>query len=633
MRLEKILLKSFGCFSRRDFELSEGINLIFGPNFSGKSTLVNAIFFALTGKPIVPRVAIGALTQGGINSGTAGVAFRNHGKSFQLFRSTQGEVELRCREGDGWNKIFTGKRAADEDLRKLFDLTYDHLAASTFLREGEIFEFLGRQPSHRREILYVLLGIDRLIEVRERFLEVRRIAKREETRLQEHQRRLQLATVKTHREELERIQEQAAGLEKELELLSSYNTTSGNEVLIFELAEERSRLETQMNALAGERASTLGGFNDIAHIRQTIEKVETAINDTQKVEAQREKLIQEIGSLRNQTKLLAETCQTLSQLLGSTQGNCPTCHQPVHQKILEGIIEEKQAEKDKSEECLAAKQKQLDINSVDLSTLRELNQRHQELQSRVQALERIKSQHGEVHAEFNTVNAKYRSLQTDDAPESDTSETTSSGYARVAERRRQIKNKIDGLRKRLVTLNREEAIITNKLEELERSEAAVNNAVRTRLNLELTCDAIERTIQAIQHQLLQPAERELQRWLKRMNLFELGQIDLKSQHLLPSLRIDGNDRSLMLLSGSEKIILYISLKIALSRTLGNPGFFVFDDPTLHLDHSRKRLMIEFIRKLAEEYQVIVTSNDSNVRKGLDGAHLIETEMLNGDFPK
>ena len=55
MRLERIILKSFGCFDRRDFDLSDGVNLIFGPNFSGKSTLVNAIFFALTGKPIVPK--------------------------------------------------------------------------------------------------------------------------------------------------------------------------------------------------------------------------------------------------------------------------------------------------------------------------------------------------------------------------------------------------------------------------------------------------------------------------------------------------------------------------------------------------------------------------------------------------
>ena len=326
MRLEKILLKSFGCFNRRDFELSEGTNLIFGPNFSGKSTLVNAIFFALTGKSIVPRVAMGALAQGGTNSGTAGVGFREQGKSYQLFRSTQGEVELRCKEGDNWRKIFSGKRAADEDLRKMFDFTYDQLAAATFLREGEIFEFLARQPSHRREILYVLLGIDRLIGVRERFIEARRIVKREETRIQEHQRRLQLATAKTHRAEIERIQNQMVELEKEYELLSSYNTASGNEVLIFELTEERSRLEKQMNTLAVERVSSLSGFNDISHIRQTIETVEAAINDTTQLESQREKLIQEIGGLQNQTEMLAESCQTLQQLLESNQGHCPTCH-------------------------------------------------------------------------------------------------------------------------------------------------------------------------------------------------------------------------------------------------------------------------------------------------------------------
>ncbi len=574
-----------------------------------------------------------ALAQGGTNSGTAGVGFRDQGKSFQLFRSTQGEVELRCKEEDNWRKIFSGKRAVDEDLRKVIDFTYDHLAAATFLREGEIFEFLARQPSHRREILYALLGIDRLIGVREQFIEARRIAKREETRIQEHQRRLQLATAKTHRAEIERIQNQMIESEKEYELLSSYNTASGNEILIVELTEERSRLEKQVNTLARERASSIGGFKDISHIRQTIEAVEAAISDTKQLEAKREKFIQEIGSLQNQTETLAETCQTLNQLLENNQGHCPTCHQPVHQMVLKGILEEKQAEKDKFEGRLASKRQQLDKNSEDLSTLQKLIQRHQELQSKIQILDRIENQYGEVQTEFNAISAKLRNLQAGDAAETHASEKTVPRYARVVERKRQMKNKIDGLRKRLVALYKEEGVITNKIEELEHSEVEMSQAVRTRLNLELTCDAIERTIQAIQRQVLQPAERELQHWLKRMNLFELAQIDLKSQHLLPALQIDGNDRSLMLLSGSEKVILYLSLKIALSRTLGNPGFFVFDDPTLHLDDRRKRLMIEFILKLAEEYQVIVTSNDQDVLKGLDGAHLIETGKADDVIPE
>ena len=80
----------------------------------------------------------------------------------------------------------------------------------------------------------------------------------------------------------------------------------------------------------------------------------------------------------------------------------------------------------------------------------------------------------------------------------------------------------------------------------------------------------------------------------------------------------------MLLSGSEKLILYLCFKAALSSVLGNTGFFVFDDPTLHLDGKRKDLMIAFIHQLAAKHQVIVTSNDTDVRDALSDSHTIET---------
>ena len=93
------------------------------------------------------------------------------------------------------------------------------------------------------------------------------------------------------------------------------------------------------------------------------------------------------------------------------------------------------------------------------------------------------------------------------------------------------------------------------------------------------------------------------------------------------MNINGEDRSLMLLSGSEKMFLYLCFKVALAKVLGNTGFFVFDDPTLHLDDERKKMMVDFIQQLAKEYQVIVTSYDEEVRAGLEGAHLIEMNRM------
>ncbi len=63
------------------------------------------------------------------------------------------------------------------------------------------------------------------------------------------------------------------------------------------------------------------------------------------------------------------------------------------------------------------------------------------------------------------------------------------------------------------------------------------------------------------------------------------------------------------------------------KVLGNPGFFVFDDATLHLNEERKALIVDFIRQLAEEHQVVVTSYDEGVRAGLEGAHLFEMHAL------
>ena len=100
-------------FDRRDFDLSDGVNLIFGPNFSGKSTLVNAIFFALTGKPIVPK---GRFYQQWPNlvqpAAPPGSVFAMESRAINCFRSTQGEVQLRQKEenSERWRILFTGKR-------------------------------------------------------------------------------------------------------------------------------------------------------------------------------------------------------------------------------------------------------------------------------------------------------------------------------------------------------------------------------------------------------------------------------------------------------------------------------------------------------------------------------------------
>ena len=612
MLLERIRLRTFGCFQQQDFDLHEGINLIFGPNFSGKSTLVNAIFFTLTGKPIVPRVDASAMKNPKAYSGTAGIQFLMAGERYLLYRGTGKRVQLRSEKDDEWHVLFddTRLRATELMLQERFGIMHEQLALTTFLREGEIFEFLARQSATRRDILHTLLGIDRLIEVRQRFIDTRRIAKREQGRIRAHQNSLRYNAQNANETEIKRIEAKLKDLE------ASYGAETGDSALIAEWVQHQNRLQKQLAALTHQQNETLSGFDDIAHLRQMIATIENAIQEAVGLEKKREELIQQIGRLGSEIDALTTVCSTLRTLLESGEQHCPTCYQKVEREIIQRIVDEKEEEKSQRSRELETHRQSLETETKNLESRRELEERLQRLQACSAQYKQRAQDIDKIQTELNALSSRLseRDIQQDEQIDPD---------SLTAVDKQQLKSQIDSERKRLDKLKQEEAIRLDRLGALQRANRDADSVEKTLLSLELACTGIDKTIEALQQQILKPAEDELHHWIDRMQLFGQTRIDLQREHLLPSLNIDGTDRSLMLLSGSEKMFLYLCFKVALARVLGNPGFFVLDDPTLHLDGERKILMVDFIRQLAEEHQVVVTSYDEDVRSGLEGAHLIE----------
>ena len=619
MQLERIRLKAFGCFQQRDFELHNGVNLIFGPNFSGKSTLVNAIFFTLTGKPIVPRVDTSAIKNAKAYSGTAGLQFVENGERYLLYRATGKRIQLRSERNGAWQIVFDEKRVRVTEtlLQERFGIMHEQLALTTFLREGEIFEFLARQSTSRRDILHTLLGIDRLIEVRDRFIDTRRIAKREQGRIRAHQNSLRFNAQNVDQAEIARIEEKLKGLE------AAYGAETGDAALIAEWLQHQDRLQKRLDTLTHEQREALSGFKGIDQLREMMAKIENSIQGAAGLETKREKLIQQIGSLESQIAALTDVCNTLRTLIENDEQHCPTCYQKVEREVVQQIIDEKETEK--SQRCteLETHRQSLDTETENLKSRRELEQRLQTLQGRLTRFEQHSGEIEEIQSELSNLTSRLteRGIRKDEQLSSETPTDLD---------KPKLKAQIDQERKRLEQLKQQEAVRLDRLGALQRTNRDAAKIEKTLLSLELACAGVDKTIETLQRQILKPAEEELHHWLEKMQLFSISRgsggqtrVDLQRQHLLPSLTIDGVDRSLMLLSGSEKMFLYLCFKVALAKVLGNPGFFVFDDPTLHLDEERKALMVDFIHQLAEEHQVVVTSYDEDVRAGLEGAHLIE----------
>ncbi len=616
MLLETVRLRTFGCFQQRDFELTEGINLIFGPNFSGKSTLVNAIFFTLTGKPIVPRVDAAAIKSAKALSGTAGLQFKENDETYMLYRGTRKRFQLRQKKGEEWHIIFDDQRVTvvEATLKEMFGIMHDRLALTAFLREGEIFEFLARQPATRRDILYALLGIDKLMEVRERFIDARRLAKRERGRIQSHQNSMRYNAPNPNKNEIENIEAKLKKLE------AAYSMETGDAELIAEWKLNREQTQQQVDKLSNEWTQTLSGFKDITHLRNIMSTIEDAIKEEKGIEEEREELIKKIGSINSQISAITNVCNTLNTLIENGDGNCPTCQQKVERDVVEKIIKEKDLEKELLSEELEALEKTLSEQTNNLDSRKKLEQRLQILQTRSTRLEQLDGDISKYEIEITKLTTR---LQEKGVLEH--SEETQPEAAITQLDKSQLKKQIDTERNKLDKLKQDEAVQKDRLEQLQKVNLEAEKIDNTTLCLELACAGVEKTIDTLQRRILKPAEKELHHWLEEMKLFKKSRIDLQRQHLLPSINIDGEDRSLMLLSGSEKMFLYLCFKVALAKVLGNTGFFVFDDPTLHLDDERKALMVDFIRQLAEEHQVVVTSYDEDVRAGLEGANLIEMQ--------
>jgi exonuclease SbcC len=158
-----------------DFEDLE-LFAITGPTGSGKSSLLDAVTYALYGR--APR--IGNRTSFLIAQGLPRLAvmldFDVDGQRYRVTRSTgqkaaSATVRLERWMGDEWRSYGEGAdriRDATKLIEELIGLDYAAFTRSVLLPQGEFQEFLVGDPAERRRILTELLGLELFVRMARR---------------------------------------------------------------------------------------------------------------------------------------------------------------------------------------------------------------------------------------------------------------------------------------------------------------------------------------------------------------------------------------------------------------------------------------------------------------------------------
>jgi len=120
MHIQSIRVREFGTIDNLAIDLSEDLNVISGPNEAGKSTLMRAVWFALTRRSTSQAQEIRDIVPNGGGTPKVEVTLGVGGKTYQLekvFDGQSGEVHLRVEDADGVIEDHSGEDA-DEAIRE-----------------------------------------------------------------------------------------------------------------------------------------------------------------------------------------------------------------------------------------------------------------------------------------------------------------------------------------------------------------------------------------------------------------------------------------------------------------------------------------------------------------------------------
>jgi len=327
----------------------QGIHLaaLTGENGAGKSTLLDAITWAVWGKGRAKQddefIRLGQTemeveyTFGLNNNVYRIIRKRDAGKKGRSSLSFQVE------DAGGWRTLTeTNLRATERKISQVLRLDYDTFINSAFLLQGRADEFTTKRPAQRKQILSDILGL----ELYDLYAE--RSKKRAETKDKEaalvmaeiHRIEEELACEAAYRAELAAAEQEAAQLDKELQLAEvemlrlrdQHRAVNDKQRQLDDLQDRLVRAESDLKELAevmkaaqltieeyqsilARRAEIEDGLAQLKQAREAVKDWEDRLHESAKLSDRRHELASAIQAARAKIELDLQGMTTTIELL------------------------------------------------------------------------------------------------------------------------------------------------------------------------------------------------------------------------------------------------------------------------------------------------------------------------------
>jgi exonuclease SbcC len=291
VRFDRVRLERFKPYADADLSLDAGVTVVHGLNGSGKSSLLEACFFALYGARALDGTLDDVVTNGA-DATTVELWFTHAGGRYRI------EREVRDRAGGAKTTTCVletpdgtvdGARDVRARVTELLRMDSDAFVNCAYVRQGEVNELINASPGQRQDVIDDLLQLGKLEAYRERASDAR----------------LGVGRVRdTKRGALEDLEERIAAKEDadlhgRLNALREELSDLDDEIERFE--ENRAEAESTLEAAAETLDEYERRERELAELREEIEGLTDDIAET---ERERERASEEIADRRERVEAL-----------------------------------------------------------------------------------------------------------------------------------------------------------------------------------------------------------------------------------------------------------------------------------------------------------------------------------------
>ena len=663
--IASIELRDFLSHSDTKLEFENGVTVFVGDNGAGKSSIIDAITFALFGQHT--RKSNKSLIKRGSNQGFTKIGFSINDKQYQAVRKidSKGSLSAKFSEiiGDDRIELAAGERkqfgeSMTHEIEKTIGLDFEKLKIASIVQQGELNAIINAKPKEFKELLNAIIGINKLdvasesmktvnkefrqnirekvgyddthIEILSKELE-RYQKEIEDAKPQKDQLKTKQDNLKTEVDELrEKVEIDTPKIDKidQLELRKKE---------LVEYAKEAIR-EIQREISENERK-----IHDCEGCFEHVSLKEDLESKIQKIEQAIENALKKIQEMQSQTASLEEK-QLLASKLQLKDNKCPVCDSDVeklnplfqeeHLKqemiLLKEKIISKEREKDAnnqkrkefSEKLQNARDAEATLRAYSIGTQEELKKIQEDTETKKQ---RIPLTNGNL-LEISQIDSHAKMIfENISKLETETKGFDEQEFTNLKTSVNQKQTELSGINQQMGAISE---TISKGEEQIKIIQSAISELTIVREYV-TKLDEIQTNIfsrdgpvaTSLRSWALNTISAKASEYLTLLNT-KIQRISLSEKTRDVSITCFSKNEVLELesLSGGEKVSVALALRLGMASLLGasNLNLMILDEPTTHLDVERKKSLVGVLSQLSNisnsetPMQFLIITHDSEI---------------------